>query len=59
MFCKHDWFVLFKEKMEAPSKRFKSIKVWGGFSLWFAEKLVIIFKCNKCGRLEKFVEENP
>jgi hypothetical protein len=45
--------------MEAPLKRLKSIKT-GELPLWFfSEKIIIICKCNKCGKLKKFVEENP
>jgi len=54
MFCKHQWKLLDKEIIPAPLDRFKEI-VKGTLPRWmFNTKVIQIFTCGKCGKIQKF-----
>jgi len=61
MFCKHDWVVLDKETFPAPIDKLVNVKVSAvdSYRWLFTSKTVTICKCNKCGKLKRFVTEIP
>lgn len=59
MFCKHDWSVLDKETLPAPIDKIRRVSS-DELPAWvFTIKVVTICKCSKCGKLKRFVTENP
>jgi hypothetical protein len=65
LFCKHQWEVL--DKTVLPSAWEQTTKIGKfpdglserGMLIAHRKKLVVICSCTLCGKIKKFVEENP
>ena len=61
MFCKHDWKVLSETTTESKIEHVKNVggvvaegNIAFGF---FIRKHIQVFKCDRCGKLKRFVED--
>jgi len=60
MFCKHDWKVLSDKVIPATFSMDNIKKFEGrGYDSLFVKKSVTICACKKCGKIKKFVTDNP
>ena len=59
--CKHEWVVIKDELIKAPYQLIKANKETVNIAEhWLMQqKLVVILKCKKCGKLDKTIETNP
>lgn len=63
LFCKHNWEILVNETMKSPIEQLSAASVNSrgcAIPSWmFEQKIVVILKCSKCGKLNKTVVKNP
>lgn len=59
MFCKHDWVVLDKTVVQSPAEFIEKYYYSEGpvkMPSWmFKKTIIIICKCNKCGKIKRYV----
>ena len=60
MFCKHDWKLLSSTTTESQLEHADKLGLRitrGGTTLMLRRKYIQIVKCDKCGKVKKFVED--
>lgn len=57
LFCKHNWEIIDKEVLPAPSEGQNWKKIKGVSEEFFQRKYVCILQCKKCGKLNKTIED--
>lgn len=60
MFCKHDWEILSEHTTESQIEHANNMGIMiteGGSTLMFERKFIQIIKCDKCGKIKRYVTE--
>ncbi len=60
MFCKHNWKLLDKTILQSAFEQLSEKNNLSGFTGYvsFEKKIVYIFSCEKCGKINKKSESN-
>lgn len=57
LFCKHSWIIIDKTVQDSEVDQLTKIGLQPNTHSSFSKRITIILACNKCGKLQRFVDK--